>query len=210
MHTAAQPDTSSADAAAPVARVAVAGATGYAGQELLRLLSRHPAVALTAAMSSCQTGASSRRLPALTRLWNGTIVPLSSEAVRVIDSIERGGGRIVGSPYLFTRDGKQPITHFDRLKQRLDAEVKKLGDIPEFTTHDFRRSCVTALAGKGFDPIAIDLLLGHTPSGLREIARIYNRYEHKDTRRKALDAWAEMIAAPPATDNVRKLKRVAR
>src|SRR6478752_10144168 len=67
--------------AAARARVAVAGATGYTGQELLRLLSRHPAVALTAAMSSGQTGASSRRLPGLTRLWNGTIVPLSSETL---------------------------------------------------------------------------------------------------------------------------------
>ena len=50
-----------ASAAAPaarrsaVARVAVAGATGYTGQELLRLLARHPAVTLTAAMSSGQT-----------------------------------------------------------------------------------------------------------------------------------------------------------
>ena len=44
-------------------RVAVAGATGYAGQELVRLLARHPAVTLTTAMSS---GASStpRPLPA--------------------------------------------------------------------------------------------------------------------------------------------------
>jgi N-acetyl-gamma-glutamyl-phosphate reductase len=81
MHTAAQPDTSSADAAAPVARVAVAGATGYTGQELLRLLSRHPAVELTAAMSSGQTGASSRRLPGLARLWNGAIVPLAPDTL---------------------------------------------------------------------------------------------------------------------------------
>ena len=65
----------------PVARVAVAGATGYTGQELLRLLARHPAVALTAAMSSGQTGASSRRLPGLAHLWNGTIVPLSSDTL---------------------------------------------------------------------------------------------------------------------------------
>src|SRR4051794_9304513 len=63
------------------ARVAVAGASGFTGQELLRLLSRHPAVALTTAMSSGQTGASSRRLPALTRLWNGSIVPLSLETL---------------------------------------------------------------------------------------------------------------------------------
>ncbi len=61
------------------ARVAVAGATGYAGQELLRLLARHPAVRITAATSS---GASApRRLPALARIWNGTITPLEAGAL---------------------------------------------------------------------------------------------------------------------------------
>src|SRR5664279_3689646 len=87
MHTVAPSDSAlsgSADAGAaqtPVARVAVAGATGYTGQELLRLLSRHPAVVLTAAMSSGQTGASSRRLPALAHLWSGAIVPLAPAAL---------------------------------------------------------------------------------------------------------------------------------
>ncbi len=84
MHTVApdrEPGGEVGGAPAPVARVAVAGATGYTGQELLRLLSRHPAVSLTAAMSSGQTGASSRRLPALAHLWSGTIVPLSHEAL---------------------------------------------------------------------------------------------------------------------------------
>src|SRR3954447_20205015 len=81
MHTITAPAASGTGDTAPVARVAVAGATGYTGQELLRLLSRHPAVSLTAAMSSGQTGASSRRLPALTRVWNGTIVPLSAASL---------------------------------------------------------------------------------------------------------------------------------
>jgi N-acetyl-gamma-glutamyl-phosphate reductase len=56
-------------------RVAVAGATGYAGQELVRILARHPRVTLTAAMSS---GAAStpRPLPALARIWDGTVQPL--------------------------------------------------------------------------------------------------------------------------------------
>src|SRR5881409_1207028 len=67
--------------AAPVARVAVAGATGFTGQELLRLLSRHPAVALTSAMSSGQAAGSSRPLPGLARLWNGTIVPLAPQTL---------------------------------------------------------------------------------------------------------------------------------
>src|SRR4051812_34097360 len=65
-----------------VARVAIAGATGYTGQELLRLLARHPAVSIAAAMSSGQAGGESRRLPALAHLWNGSIVPLSLEALK--------------------------------------------------------------------------------------------------------------------------------
>ncbi|HXD20353.1 MAG TPA: N-acetyl-gamma-glutamyl-phosphate reductase [Vicinamibacterales bacterium] len=59
----------------PAARVAVAGATGYAGQELVRLLARHPAVRLTAAMSSGATSAP-RPLPALARIWDQAVTPL--------------------------------------------------------------------------------------------------------------------------------------
>ena len=57
-------------------RVAVAGATGYAGQELVRLLARHPFVALTDAMSSGATSAP-RPLPALKRIWDGSVAPLN-------------------------------------------------------------------------------------------------------------------------------------
>ena len=59
-------------------RVAIAGATGYAGQELVRLLARHPAVTLTAAMSSGATSAP-RPMPALARIWDGEVTPLDIE-----------------------------------------------------------------------------------------------------------------------------------
>jgi N-acetyl-gamma-glutamyl-phosphate reductase len=55
--------------------VAVAGATGYTGQELLRLLARHAEVTVTLATSS-GSGSPARRLPALGRLWDGAITPL--------------------------------------------------------------------------------------------------------------------------------------
>jgi N-acetyl-gamma-glutamyl-phosphate reductase len=61
-------------------RVAVAGATGFAGQELLRLLSRHPRVKITAATGS-QATSSPRRLPALSKIWDGTVVPLDADAL---------------------------------------------------------------------------------------------------------------------------------
>lgn len=76
--------SSRAGAAAP-ARVAVAGATGFTGQELLRILSRHPSVTLTAAMSSGTTAA--RKLPALARLWTGEITPLSPDTLRGADVV---------------------------------------------------------------------------------------------------------------------------
>ena len=67
-------------------RVAIAGATGYAGQELVRILARHPAVTLTAAMSS---GASSapRPLPALNRIWGGTVTPLDVDQLVALADI---------------------------------------------------------------------------------------------------------------------------
>ena len=71
--------------AAP-ARVAIAGATGYTGQELLRILSRHPVgqrdgrdvVGHDRARGSC---------PRWPRLWNGDITPLSPECLREADVV---------------------------------------------------------------------------------------------------------------------------
>jgi hypothetical protein len=60
-------------ATAGLTRVAIAGATGFAGQELVRILARHPRVRLTAAMSSAATSAP-RPLPALARIWDGAVV----------------------------------------------------------------------------------------------------------------------------------------
>jgi hypothetical protein len=52
--TIAAPFAAADSTAAPpsLTPVAIAGATGYAGQELVRLLARHPAVTLRVAMSS--------------------------------------------------------------------------------------------------------------------------------------------------------------
>ena len=71
-------DEAAAANRAPV-RVGVAGATGYTGQELLRILAKHPGVHVTTATSSGASAA--RRLPALARIWNGTITPLDVDVL---------------------------------------------------------------------------------------------------------------------------------
>jgi N-acetyl-gamma-glutamyl-phosphate reductase len=57
-------------------RVGIAGATGYAGQELIALIARHPGVRLTTAMSSSADSAA-RPLPRLARMWDGQVEPLN-------------------------------------------------------------------------------------------------------------------------------------
>jgi N-acetyl-gamma-glutamyl-phosphate reductase len=86
MHTVTPPEAASVRSTGSArVSVAVAGATGYTGQELLRLLTRHPGVTLTLATSSGATA--TRRLPALTHLWDGTITPLDADALTRADVV---------------------------------------------------------------------------------------------------------------------------
>ena len=61
-------------------RIGIAGATGYGGQELLRLTARHSAIDVTVAMSS-GSSETAQDLPALARIWNGPIEPFSLDGL---------------------------------------------------------------------------------------------------------------------------------
>jgi len=74
-----------ANHAAGFTRVGVAGATGVAGQELLRWMGGHPAARITTAMSSAPEGPA-RQLPALSRIWDGVVEPFS--ASRLADAAD--------------------------------------------------------------------------------------------------------------------------
>src|SRR5262245_6237346 len=68
-------------------RVAIAGATGFAGQELVRLLARHPGAVISAATAS-QANSTPRPLPALARIWDGAVVPLNpTELIGKTDAV---------------------------------------------------------------------------------------------------------------------------
>ena len=75
-------------------RIGVAGATGYSGQELLRLAARHREVEVTVAMSSAsRDGAGDQELPALAGIWNGRVEPFSVDAL-----VERAEVVFLGLP----------------------------------------------------------------------------------------------------------------
>src|SRR5262245_63307533 len=127
MATAASSAPHHTSAAPRRVRVAIAGATGYAGQELVRILARHPAVTLTAAMSSGATSAP-RPMPALARIWDGTVVPLdvdrlASEADIVFRSLPEAASAEL-APQLLER-GARVIDLSGAFRIRGDADRKR-------------------------------------------------------------------------------------
>jgi integrase len=135
--------------------------------------------------------------PARTKTNSGHRIPLSSAALQVIDEAKQN--RIIGSAYVFTSGGWAAFRNWARVKEWLDAALDGDGaPIADWRWHDTRRTIVTFLASKGYDPVAIDLLLGHAPSKLSPTARIYQRFEHADTRREMLQVWAEALTQGPA------------
>ena len=59
-------------------RIGIVGATGYGGQELIRLLVRHPHAEVAVAMTS-SASEETRTLPGLTGLWDGDLTGFSIE-----------------------------------------------------------------------------------------------------------------------------------
>jgi N-acetyl-gamma-glutamyl-phosphate reductase len=136
-------DTAATAGPLPRARVAIAGATGFAGQELVRILARHPAVTLTAAMSSGATSAP-RPLPALARIWEGTVVPLDVERLSTDADIvflalpEAASAEL--APQLIAR-GRRVIDLSGAFRIRSDADRQRwypaTAALPEGTAYGF-------------------------------------------------------------------------
>ena len=66
--------------------VAVAGGSGFAGQELVRILARHPMTRLSTAMTS-SPDSEARPLPRLNRVWDGQLAPLDVERLAEADAV---------------------------------------------------------------------------------------------------------------------------
>ncbi len=66
--------------------VGVAGATGYAGRELVRLLARHPGANLTVATVSTPSD-ERREVPALRGVWTGGFRPLAIDNISGLDAV---------------------------------------------------------------------------------------------------------------------------
>ena len=136
-------------------RVAVAGASGFAGQELLRLMSGHPRARITAAMSSSPDGPA-RSLPALAKIWDGVIEPFSASAINSPTSTPYAGSRGVHCwpvwPWARSRSGsrppvrpRRPSKHSHGTGERADVSPSRT--IPKATSQESETWCFHSTPG---------------------------------------------------------------
>lgn len=140
-------------------------------------------------------------LPA-SRSKNGDehVVPLAPEAMEIIKALPRFNK----SNFLFTTTGETPVSGFTRASDRLRRLLTEAANkdrpegeepvvVPPFTLHDLRRTAATGMAGLRFPPHVVEAVLNHRSGTRRGVASVYNRHDHLDEKREALEAWARFV-----------------
>jgi integrase len=113
-------------------------------------------------------------------------VPLPPEAILALMSLPRLGD------YVFTTDGKTPISGFSKVKKKIDMLLAG-SNMPHWTFHDLRRSCATGMADLGIGPHIIEAILNHVSGAKSGVAGLYNRSKYDVDRRQALLKWARHL-----------------
>jgi integrase len=125
--------------------------------------------------------------------------PLSKAALAVLERQPRVGD----SPFVFTANGRAPLSHFSRPKQQFDVASGTSG----WRLHDLRRTARSLMSRAGVNSDHAERCLGHVIGGVRGV---YDRFEYRQEKAHAFEALASLIksivdpTAPSA--NVRVLR----
>jgi integrase len=118
------------------------------------------------------------------RVKNGKEVarPLSRAAQQMLSAIPT----LDGCPYVFTTDGRGPVTTFSNGK----ASIDEASGVEGWTFHDLRRTARTLLSRAGVDADTAERCLGHAIGGVRGV---YDRHKYEEQMRVAFEKLANMI-----------------
>jgi integrase len=130
-------------------------------------------------------------------------VPLTTDVLAILNSLPR-----FDCDYVFTFDGRRPVDMSDKLKKRLDTQMRKLlgKDLPPWVNHDLRRTLRSGLSELRVNTDVAEAILAHAKAGIRGV---YDRYEYFDEKRFALEAWATRLRSivEPQPPNVVELAK---
>lgn len=125
-------------------------------------------------------------------------LPLPPAAVAILDDLPRVGDSGLVFPASHSRSGDiRSFSGFSKLKARLDAAMAAdlEREASRWTFHDVRRTAVSGMAGLGIPPHTIERTINHVSGAFGGVAGVYNRHKYEAEMRRALEAWADRVAA---------------
>jgi integrase len=114
------------------------------------------------------------------------IVPLSSQAIEIIEAIRPLTGR---GKYVFpsVRSAARPMSD-----NTINAALRRIGYTKnEMTAHGFRSMASTLLNEQGWNADAIERQLAHAEGN--SVRAAYNYAQHLPERKKMMTAWADYL-----------------
>jgi integrase len=118
--------------------------------------------------------------------------PLSAAAQAILARLPE----IEGCPYVFTTDGRHPVSGFSRFKRAFDEACGVTG----WTLHDLRRTARSLMSRAGVNSDHAERALGHVIGGVRGV---YDRHPYQHEMLQAFEALAaliERIINPPSAN----------
>jgi integrase len=118
------------------------------------------------------------------RYKTGTAVtlPLSTAAMKVLEELPR----IQGCEFVFTTDGRRPVSGFSTFKLKFDIAC----GVKDWRLHDLRRTARSLMSRAGVQPDVAERCLGHVIPGVRGI---YDRHKFLEEMRHAFEALAAQL-----------------
>lgn len=113
-------------------------------------------------------------------------IQLSVQTLKILLSLPK----VEGQDFLFSTNGKTPVSGFSKVKKRLDM----LCGVTNWRFHDLRRSFATHSSEKlSVSPVIVDKILNHRTGQVRGVTAVYQRGEYLAERREALQKWGDYI-----------------
>jgi integrase len=114
-------------------------------------------------------------------------VSLPLQARAIIEAIPH----IADCDFVFTADGKKPVTGWDKAKVRISAKAGIATEI--WRLHDLRRTAASGMQKLGISVPVIEKALNHVSGTFRGIVGVYQQHDYADEIRIALQRWADRV-----------------
>lgn len=131
-------------------------------------------------------------------------VPLTPAVITILSALPKVTS---DQRFILSTNGRTSISGFSKAKVKIDSMMQEIaqekalerGDDPDgvsitpWRLHDLRRTGASGMAALSQPVQVVEAVLNHKSGSIKGVAAVYNRHDYADEKRRALNAWANMV-----------------